>query len=388
MIYRNFLDFKKYHNLESFLLHHTIFSLALSIFDIFSSIFFYQALLKHGFTQNYALGYTSMILAIMPLVQLFLIFPVITIANKVGLKLLILFGNIWLLIYFLLLYFGQTSLIILVLAPILGGIHITFYYLGYHFYFSELTDDKNQGEEIALGSFLPALVATVGPTLGGLAILYGGYNSLFLMVSILLVFSLIPLKWIPKKKSYIKINLLNIIRQITFSQKNIPQLAISGMAITQATVQYFWPLFIFITLNSIANLGFLGSGITFITILTTLFVGFLIDKFNIKKLTLQFTILDSISWVLKFFASTFFSFIALSAIQSLTNKASVMTLDSKIYKKARDSKDPFYVIERELNIGSAKFLFLFIIGILFIFGLDIKYTFLIASIAVLFLNLY
>lgn len=190
---------KRFKNLEEFYLHNMIRLTALSMFDIFSSIYVFIILKDFGLNNSQALGVTAIFLSLIFLSHLLTIKPALYLIHKMSLQFSMFWGSMLLVFFSALLYLAKFNLYLLIPAAAIGGVYIGLYYIGYHIYFAQLTDDKKQGRELALGNALFALVGILGPVAGGFIISFWGFGALFLAMVLILLLSSIPLYYISNK---------------------------------------------------------------------------------------------------------------------------------------------------------------------------------------------
>lgn len=378
----------QFRNLEEFFLHNIIRLLALSMFDIFSSIYVFIILSGSGLNYSASLGLTAIFLALSYFAQLISLKPTLSIMSRVGLRLPMFWGNILLICFSALLYFSKFNLFLLIPSAFIRGIHMSLYYTGYHIYFAQLTDDKRQGKELAVGNALFALVGILGPSAGGLVISFWGFGELFLGMVLILLLSSIPLHFI-SNKAQLKIVPIKFSTLLSFKNEGRNILAIGGLSIVDATAAYFWPLFIFIILaGNFISVGILGSIITGAGIFSAILLGWFIDKLGPKKIITSLSVGDSMIWIIKAFSQTPFMVFFSSILQALTTHNLSLTLDAMIYEKARDRGSVTPVIQRELSFAIFKTSFLLLSGLMLWFGLPIMAIFFLASAAALLTRAY
>ena len=379
---------KQFRYLGAFYLHAVTRLFAVSIFQIFTSIYIYQTLLSFKFLPNHALAAVSLLFALVYLVQALVVTPALWLITKKGLRLSVFLGSIFLIVYFILLYLARFDPIFFILGAIFSGIQIGFYWTGYHIFFVELSDDKKQGEELSITSFLSAISAIGGPAFGGLVINYGGFNAAFLVMTVMMVLAVLPLRYLPKQKNKIEVNILNILSALSPKKEIKSYLALAGMAISDIVNETFWPLLVFPILLGFVGLGFMGSLVALIAAVTTIALGLLIDKFGPKKLLNLFSALDSLVWVVKSFVASPLQVFLVSSVSGLTLSGQGMAIDSEIYERARQNDIVAFIVQREVGAAAGKFLFLLLLGILFWFGLPLVYIFLFAAVTALLTRLY
>lgn len=389
MFYRSiFHHHRQFRYLGAFYLHSLIRLFAISIFQIFSSIYIYQNLLSFGVGNQYSLGITALFFALIFLVHALSVAPVLWLISKKGLRFSVLLGNIFLIFFLASLYLSKFDPIFLVITGVVGGLQLALYWTAYHIYLVELSDDKNQGEEIALGNTLSAIASIGGPAFGGLIIYYFGFGALFIIMTVVLVLATFPLKFLPACKNMISIDIIKTITALSLKSEQRSYLAFLGIGVVDVVAGHFWPLFIFPIMTGFAGVGFIGSLIALISSVTNIIIGWMIDKFGSRAVIKILSPLDSLIWVFRIFVTTPFRVFVASTGQALVTTGQVITLDSIVYERARHNDIAAFIVQREIGLSLGRFLFLILVGVLFWFGLPLKVVFIFAAIATLLPRFY
>lgn len=388
MFYRSVLNHRQFRYLGSFYLHSLIRLFAISLFQIFSSVYVYQSLQGFGMNNNQALGITALLFALIFVVQALSVPISLWLISRRGLRFSVFWGNIFLVGFFALLYLGKYDAIFLVIASVLGGVQIALYWTAYHIYLAELTDDKKQGEEIAVGNSLSALAAIGGPAFGGLIIYYFGFGAIFIIMGILVGLANFPLRYLPNRRNTISVDIIRTITVLAPKTEQKSYIALLGAGIIDLIAGSFWPLFIFPVMAGFVGLGFVGSLIALISTVTTIIIGVLIDRYGPRRVINILSPLDSILWALRIFVDTPLRVFTASAGQAFSTSGQIISLDSMIYERARHDNVVAFIIQREMGLALGKFIFLLFIGTLFWFGTPLAVVFIFAAIGALLVRFY
>lgn len=380
MFIRQALHHRQFRYLGAFYLHSIIRLFAVSMFQIFTSLYIFQSLKNLGFSNSHALGITSLFFALIFLVHAMSVAPVLWIISKKGLKFCLVVGEFMLIAFFLSLYLFQYDPIFLIITGILGGLQVGLYWTAYHLYFIQLSDDKSQGQEIALGHALSALAGIGGPAFGGLIIAFFGYNAIFIVMTILIAGAAYPLRYLPNTKNEIKFDILETVRALAPKAELKSFIALFGGSVIDIVALNFWPLYIFGIVAGYLGVGFIGSLIALISTIVVVVVGLLIDKYGAQIVIRILSPLDSLLWVFKFFSNTPFRVYFASGAQALTTTGQMITLDSIIYKRARHINIAAFIVQREIGLSLGRFIFMCTVGILFWFGMPLPIIFLMAAV--------
>lgn len=388
MVHRFLIHYRRFRSLGAFYTHSVLRYLALSLFEIFSTIYIIQILQNAGASAHSALGITAIMIAVIYLFHALFTIPSIWLINKKGLNASITVGNGFLMVRIVLLSLATYNPIFIVFSAIATGIEIAFYWTAYHIYFSELTDDKKQGEEIAIGSALPGLAVVAGPVIGGYIITYVGFHGVFIVMSFILLLATIPLRYLPKGKVNPHIKPTDIFSILSSPKELKDNIGVTGQAIIDGSATHFWPVYVFAIFTGYINLGFVGTLIGFISMIGALFIGLAIDKVGPKKTLAVISILDAVTWIGKTLVTTPTGAVLASGSQALTVAGQNITIDTMLYEKARNITIIGYVMQRELIFALTKATFFIIMGYLFYLGFALTALFYICAGAALLTRLY
>ena len=191
---------------------------------------------------------------------------------------------------FAILYFLALSQIpnygwMIFVAIIFVIIHRILFWPSFHTDFAHYSAAGFKGREMSAMSSISTLAAIVGPVIGGIILTKFGFESLFVIVSVLSLASIIPLfmtreKFEPHNFSYKKA-IKRIIKPYgRYKRENL----ITYFAFAEEVLIIIgWPIFIFFIIKEFYLIGALmGASALFIAI-TNLYVGKLSDKLNTDK---------------------------------------------------------------------------------------------------------
>lgn len=342
----------------------------------------------HGFNYQQSLAFTSFSFALIFLISAISVGPGVWLMSKMGIRFAVLWGSIALIFFYGLLALSKYDPILLILASICGGIQVALYWTAYHIYFAELTDDKKQGEEISINTVIAAIASVGSPAFGGLIINYFGYQMVFIIISILMMVAIFPLKYLPKTKDTISIDIIKTIMALSPRKELKSYLALAGDGITVVTSQIFWPIYVLTILSGVVEVGLMGSLIALAAAVTTITIGLLTDKFGPKKILNITSSFDALTGVLRVFVMTPIQVLLSSIASAVTSESTYLTVDSMVYQRGRHKDIVAFVIQREIGLSIGRIIFLTVIGTLLWFGLPIVVTFIITALLSLTPRLY
>lgn len=386
--YHSLLHNRQFRYLGAFYTHSLIRLFAVAIFQIFSGIYIFQMLLGFGLSFAQAIATTSLIFALIFIVQALAVAPALWVISKKGLKFSVFWGNVSLIFFYVFLALARFDPIVFIIAAIFAGIQLALYWTAYHIYFAELTDDGSQGKELSLNSSIGAIASIGAPAFGGLIIGFFGYYAVFIVISLLMVVAMIPLKNLPKQNDKIPLDILKTISLLSPKKELRSLMAFSGMGISQTTAEVFWPVFVLPILAGATGIGFMGSLIALFGSVSAICVGYLVDKFGGKKVLNVISPLDSITGLARLFVVFPLQVFGISTLSSAMSESQFITIDSLSYTRGRQSNIVAIIIQREVGLAVGRFVFLILVGLLLWFGLPLGVVFVITALFSLATRLY
>lgn len=313
-------------------------SFALSMISVFIPIY----LLK----LNYSLTSVFLFYVILNLTHALFIIPAAKIASKFGFKHSILFSVPLLVTFFILFFTLSIYNWPLYLLAIIFGLSNSLFWIGYHVDFSKFSKKKFRGEEISSIRIFSSVFSMIGPLIGGIILAFISFKFLFVLVSLLLFLSVIPLFY--SKDLHNPFNFS--VKRIFIDQKLKDHISFLAYGIETGVAWIIWPIFIFFSiLNNFTSLGFIVSISSFSSLIFIFFIG----KFSDRKRRLVLRIgalFNALIWGLKTFAKTFTHIFILDFFHGMTRTAISIPFDALSYDKANQSNIVEFIVFREITI--------------------------------------
>lgn len=311
---------------------------ALSMISVFVPIYLLQL--------GYSLTSVLIFYVVLNGIHALFVIPAAKISSRFGFKHSILFSIPLLIIFFLLLFTIKIYDWPLYFLAIIFGLNNSLFWIGYHVDFSKFSKKKHRGEEVGFARIFSSFFSMIGPLIGGVILAFISFKFLFIVVSLLLFVSVIPLFY--SKDIHDPINFST--KRIFTDQKLKNYFSFFGYGVETGIAFIIWPIFIFFSiLNDFTSLGFI---ITISSISSLIFV-FFIGKFSDKKRRLVLKIgafFNAIIWGLKTFAKTFMHVFILDFFHGMTRTAISVPFDALSYDKANESDIVEFIIFRETII--------------------------------------
>lgn len=210
----------------------------------------------------------------------------------------IVYSTPFLILYYLSLFAIPYSPIFIGVAVVASAIQKICYWPGYRADFARFGAKGQTGREISLLVVLAYGAAVLGPLFGGLVVAAWGFPILFLLVSIIILFSNIPLLMTPEVFTPRPFLYADAWKRL-WKQENRRNLVAYMGAGEEVIGMIFWPLFLFAVVRQTFGVGVIVSVATAITIVVTLFIGRLADGKNRRSVLRLGSIFLALSWLVR-----------------------------------------------------------------------------------------
>jgi len=244
------------------------------------------------------------------------------------------------------------------------------FWIGYHVDFAKFSDKKNRGSEVGFSKVLSVLFHVAGPILGGIILTIAGFKSLFILSSVFLVLSAVPLFYSKDIHNPIRFSLKGIFK----GQKIKDIFGFVGFGFERAVGYVLWPIFIFFMIlgESYTNLGAVAS----LTLISSAIFIFTVGKFSntYRRTILKIgAVLNSIVWFVKSLVSTVLHVFVIDLFSGATQTMVNIPFDALSYDKANKDNIVRYIVFREFTINIARSVFF--IAMIFVADLTSSFIF-------------
>jgi hypothetical protein len=268
-------------------------SFAISMISIFVPIY----LLINGFLLTEVL----LFYIIMNTVKIIIDPITALITSKIGIKRTITISAPITIAFFGLLYFLKDFQIPLYGISIIGAVALSLYWIPITSDFAKSGDKKHRGSQSALFNLMPKIAGIAAPMVGAIIAELFDFQVLFVLISTIIIGSTIPLLASSDYKSKIKCNWPKYIKKGT---KVSDLMFVSGYM--AETIKVIFPIYVFLTLNSVVDLGGLGSILAIGTISLTLAMRKLSERFGKHYLIKIAGFIFLFGWLVIMSASDFY----------------------------------------------------------------------------------
>jgi MFS family permease len=205
-------------------------------------------------------------------------------------------------------------------AAILGSYYLSAYELGFHGLFLSDNDNKRLGEQIGWLNVVQNTGLILAPLLAGTLIDKIGFTAVFLIASVILFMSILPLFMMPKHKHAKHSYSLKKVAELLDTEKEFSG-SVAFWYLTNSVTEFFWPIYIISTGRGYSFLGGLKSLVMVGSSISTLILGKVYDRRPLKRIFVGASMVEAGMWVLRFAASSTIWLIGADVTGKLMNPA-------------------------------------------------------------------
>jgi len=327
----------------------TLRSFAVSLIGLFIPLYLYNELgLSLAQTLYFYIFYSVVFAISTPFAAKF--------AARYGVKHSVLFSLPFYLIFVLLLNFLPQINTPLLLIGTVGGVAISFYWMGMHLAFNHASDRRHRGEEVGKRDALSISATMLGPLIGGIMIKYCGFATVFVLSGILLFFAGSYLLLSKEEHVRYSFSLRGLVDRKQW--RNSLFFVERGVRVMAAGV--IWPLFIFVILKDYFSMGLVGTVLSAVSALLVWITGKFSDRVSKRKIVRWTVGFESLSWFLRAAVSSVFHVFAATVFGALTFGIMQSPIGALEYDKAKKDAASYFV-SREVFICLGRILLLIVV---------------------------
>ena len=257
-------------------------------------------------------------------------------------------------------WFVPLSIIVIVLGMLL-------FWPAFHTDFARFSSKLSRGKDVGRLNVMRLLPMIVAPVIGGWVLVLFGYPTLFAMVLVVLLASVVPLFY-SKETHEVYTDSYKGAWKRAWKKENIGTsiaFAADGLEVVVASV--FWPLFLFSLAITFESMGAIASFALVISSLFMLYVGRLSDTKERPWLLNIGALWTGISWVIKYFIVTTFDAFLAHTLYRLSRSAAAVPFQTFFYEKAalKGAEADEFIVNREIIVNVARFVFLGLAALVF-----------------------
>ena len=303
------------------------------------------------------------------------------IMGRLGLKHSMLVSHFFFFGYYLSLFFLKEIPQLILPAILLRVAGMTFFWPAFHTAFVRFSQKDHRAVQVGKLNAIAPIASIISPIAGGLILQNFGYLVLFIIVMFLLLASAFPL-FLSKERHEVYTDTYNKAWQRILKNKKF-DIGFASRAIESSTNMFIWPIFMFILGINYERMGEITSFALLLSALFALYMGKLTDKEDKERLVGIGSVLLSLAWIIKCFVKdTLSAFLAHNfhriAITSATTPFLTIVYDEASTQK--DKADEF-IVYRSIVLNLTKLFYFLFLALVFCFIKDLRFAFIIASIA-------
>jgi len=306
---------------------------------------------------------------------------------KIGSSKSMLLSSFFYIGYFLALFFIYESFLFAPAAIIAGAVGMTLFWPAFHTDFVRFSSKERRGQEAGRINIAMLLPTILSPLVGGMILTAFGFPALFVVVTIVLFSSAIPLFYSQERLEIYTDSYTNAWRRIFKKENRNTSIGLLTEGIEIGIHFYVWPLFLFLLAISFSQMGGIASFSFVVSSLLMLYAGRISDTQERPWLLNIGAVWTSIAWILKYFVTTPFSALLAHAIYEMSRAAARVPFWAFFYEKAalKEEEADEFIVYREILINVGRFFFFSILAaVFFLFpGLQIQTIFFIAAVLAL-----
>lgn len=306
--------------------------------------------------------------------------------KKMGMRKMMIFALMSLVIMFVSRVFWDYSpMVVLAIYFISFSIYKAFYWIPYHIEFAVFTDRKSRGKQTAFLYNIGDMFAAVLPFVAGIIVGATGYNTVFIIGSIFVVLSILPLFKVNEVKETYTWSFGKLIYEV-FDKENrglVLSTFGNGLQVTVGTV--IWPIFVFIiTDNDYVKFGAILAVVSIAMIVLRAIIGKYLDEFGRRKVMIFSNVVYFTGWVLKAFVASITGIFIVDVYHRMGDMVNKLSFDVSAYDQAADNGhyiDEYTLLKEVAFLLGRTVMSLALIPVIIFWG--IKVTFILGAFATL-----
>ncbi|TAL19428.1 MFS transporter [Patescibacteria group bacterium] len=247
----------------------------------------------------------------------------------------IIFSTPFLILYYLSLFAIPYSPLFAAVAVIAFAIQKTLYWPGFHADFARFGSVAERGREFGALVFLLSISAVTGPVFGGLILKFFGFPALFVIVSLIILLSNIPLLTTPEKFKPRELSYRDAYKRLFRPEHRRLVLAHIGYG-EELFAAVLWPLMMFSIIGHFATLGLIVTLGTLFTAVVGFVIGRLTDTAPRRSILRLGGIFTALSWLTRITVASPLAVLGIEAIYRSGRMAQALPMTAMTYDRGRE----------------------------------------------------
>ncbi len=328
-----FLRWKK-NDANLIYLMHFLYRFAMATIGIFIPIY----LLKLGYSLTEVFWFLIIASASIAVFSFF----AAVVADKIGLKKTIILRTPFIFIFTGMLYALDRYDFPLFLIGSISGFIAAFYWVPLHILFIRMLKVGKTGSGAGKLTAYDKLAGILAPIFGAFIVTLLSFKVLFILVSLIILFSVFPLLLFKSTDDTIKFEVSRIFE--IFKKEKEYFISNPFKFIGQETEKNIWPIFVYLNLINIMSVGVVGSLFALGSVLFSFFVGNLSDKVSKSKLLFLGSFCMAIAFFSRYFFDSELFYYIISILSGFLMILIIVSARSVLYGSAKKNTiDEFFV---------------------------------------------
>lgn len=208
--------------------------------------------------------------------------------------------------------------------------------------------EESMGSAFALMDAISKLSQVLAPFVGAIVVVTLGYQWLFFVTIVLLIMAAIPALLL---NHHIQLDTVSWREFLNWSKEKVflqAGLAIGGDIIYHDFYMVMWPLYIFIVLGSIKDLGWFGTIISLATVIFTILISKIFDKRKSKSIQYLGVIGGAVLWFLRLIPRTLPGFIFIETVDRFFASITRLYFFGNMLRRAKGPETFSFMVYWEL----------------------------------------
>tara|TARA_Y100000310_G_scaffold343359_1_gene450595 strand:+ start:2825 stop:3952 length:1128 start_codon:yes stop_codon:yes gene_type:complete len=281
------------------------------------------------------------------------------VSSKIGFKHVMLFRLPLDIAALLLLGFIGDIGISIYLIAFLIGLSFSLYVIPMASLFARYSHKLHRGMEVGKLVTFPHLAAVFSPLIGGWIASYFGFSILFIVASLILFLSVVPLFFSREMKPHVTFSF----RKMEHFLKEDLGLVLGFMAgsIRQITLAVIVPLFVYLALGNIKEVGYVATLLLVGTAAFNLFIGKISDKYGNRLLFRVGGLLSFVVFLFFLFVNSLYDFMIISFFGGMAFALLQIPFEKKVYNEAAKHNVTEFLVYKELMLTFFRTIYLLVL---------------------------
>lgn len=307
------------------------------------------------------------------------------IAGRFGYEHSIFYSQFFLIAYYISLFAISKYSFFIFIAPLFFAIQKCLYWPAYHADFAIFSQEKQRGREVSGVETLNMAMYIIGPLAGGIILERTGFGTLFLIVSLLFIISVIPLLKIREIRDKTSFEYGKVFERMIDKKYRRNFLAYLGFG-EELIVLTIWPIFIYVAIKDYLEIGTLIAFATLVTSILVLYLGKISDKYKKHNILKTGSIIYAISWLIRGFMRNAWQIFSIDTLSRFSKEMVFVPVVCQTYENARKMEPLDYAVFFEQSLAIGKFLTALLLFFVFQFTTSWIIIFIIAGALALLYN--